>query len=500
MDIRIANVFVERVQRLKDSGLWKVYDDIGLGTLKGQAQAFDNTRCPCLVKMGDESTSETKISKLEVSNPLYLHPSDASTLSIINVKLKGTENYRVWASAMKLALQVKNKVGFINGKCLKPVEDEVLANQWDRCNSIVLTWILNSVCDELYVGQVYFEPAFDVWEELRDTYDKVDGSVVFGLYQKINLLSQNGLINLLTSEPLPSVKAAFAIISREESHRNANGSKGQIQNLGFAAKVNQFFDNKKGVYRGPNPNFKCTHCNKIGHTVERCFEIMGYPQSSKPKNNKFVNQGSKKFSNSSNNGKTGTSSDSNMSTLTSNQISRLLGLLEKADVGPSASIVGGNYLCNFSKGVFCFTSGLSTDSDESTWVVDSGANQHMIMNDKNVFNQIDVTEFNIKIKHPNGSNALVTKIGSVKLSNNVILNDVFVVPEYNVNLLSVYKLAYDNKLSVTFNEHCCYIQDSLTKRILVTGNQLDGLYFCGNATLPVKVRASSFPSTRSSKG
>ncbi|XP_076933169.1 uncharacterized protein LOC143598977 [Bidens hawaiensis] len=141
----------------------------------------------------DASSSETLISKIEASNPLYLHPIDSCTLSIINVKLKGTENYRVWANAMKLALQVKNKVGFINGKCLKLVDDEVLAGQWDRCNSVVLTWILNSVSDELYVGQIYFELAFDAWEELRDTYDNVYGSVVFGFYQNINLPSQNGI-------------------------------------------------------------------------------------------------------------------------------------------------------------------------------------------------------------------------------------------------------------------------------------------------------------------
>ncbi|XP_076901890.1 uncharacterized protein LOC143556467 [Bidens hawaiensis] len=205
--------------------------------------------------------------------------------------------------------------------------------------------------------------------------------------------------NLLTRDPLPTVKAAFAIISREESHRSANGSKSHFQNLGFAAKANQPFDNKKGVNKGPNPNFKYTHCGKIGHTVERCFELVGYPQGSKPKTNNFSNQGSKNNSNSSNNGKSGTSSNSNMTTLTSNQISRLLGLLDKNDQCPSASNIGGNYVGSFSKGVFCFTSGLST-SFESTWVVDSGANQHMIMNDKNVFNQVDVTKFNIKLSIP----------------------------------------------------------------------------------------------------
>ncbi|XP_076893850.1 uncharacterized protein LOC143545969 [Bidens hawaiensis] len=287
--------------------------------------------------MGDEgesSGSKTLISKLDVSDPLYLHPSDSSSLSIINVKLKGTENYRVWANALKLALQAKNKIGFINGKCLKSTDDEVLA--------------------------IYSESAFDVWEELRDTYDKVDGSVIFG--QEVGLLSQNGssvseyyhklttmwkqfdamlqlpscscqasksfndfntLIklmqffmglddvyqqvrtNLLTREPLPTVKTAFSIISREESHMSAN--------------------------------------------VERCFEIVGYPQNSKPRFGKFNNQGAKSLqsnSNSSNSGKASTSSNSTNVSLTPDQISRLLGLLlgllgDKNDDNNQTPNVGG---------------------------------------------------------------------------------------------------------------------------------------------------------------
>lgn len=92
-----------------------------------------------------------------------------------------------------LALQVKNNLGFVTGKCIKPTENDVLANQWDKCNSVVLTWILNSVSEELYVGQVYSQNAFEVWEDLRDTYDKVDGSVFFNLYQ--NKFSKSEWIN-----------------------------------------------------------------------------------------------------------------------------------------------------------------------------------------------------------------------------------------------------------------------------------------------------------------
>ncbi|KAJ0714655.1 putative retrotransposon Copia-like protein [Helianthus annuus] len=69
---------------------------------------------------------ETLISKLEPDNPLYLHASDSTHLTVVNIKLKGTENYTVWANAMLLALRVKNKLGFVDGSIDKPVDDEVV--------------------------------------------------------------------------------------------------------------------------------------------------------------------------------------------------------------------------------------------------------------------------------------------------------------------------------------------------------------------------------------
>lgn len=59
--------------------------------------------------------NRTLISSLDFCDPLFLHPSNTSNLSIFTIKLKGAENYNVWASSMKLALNVKNKIGFIKG-------------------------------------------------------------------------------------------------------------------------------------------------------------------------------------------------------------------------------------------------------------------------------------------------------------------------------------------------------------------------------------------------
>ncbi|XP_022031160.1 uncharacterized protein LOC110932108 [Helianthus annuus] len=293
---------------------------------------------------------------------------------------------------MKLALEAKNKFGFIN---------------------------------ELFLGQIFSKLASEVWTDLKETYDKVDGSVVYDLYIRINCISQNGssvaeyynklttmwkqfdamvhlpscscqaakdyndfsnLIklmqllmglndvyqpvrtNLLTRELFPSVKAAYALISREESHRlSSSGSKGQ--SVSFVAKsnqTNQNSDSRRRNFRGPNSNLKCTNCNMLGHTVNRCFEIIGYPPGMKKRTSGSFGR------NNSNNNKSGPSSSA-VSTLpfTPKQISKLIGLV-----------------------------GLGFDS---------GANQHMIKTDKDMINCVDVSECGLKVGHPNGTRDLKSK-------------------------------------------------------------------------------------------
>ncbi|KAJ0454406.1 putative RNA-directed DNA polymerase [Helianthus annuus] len=290
--------------------------------------------------------------------------------------------------------------------------------------------------------------------------------------------------NLLTREVFPSVKVAFSVVSREESHRlSSSGSKGQ--NVSFVSKSNQTIESKKRTsnQRGPNPNLKCTHCNMLGHTVERCFEIIGYPPGFKKKPNNMSGKGKS-------NAVIGSSTVQSSSGLpfTAEQIAKLLSLVgEKTGVDPPG--VGGES-CFINSCVSC-SSSLFFGS-VCSWVVDSGASQHMVNDDKDMFNVVDVSEFDIKVGHPNGTNVKVLKIGNIKLMGDIILKDVFFVPGYHVNLLSVHRLARDNGVEVVFNEDSCVLQDFKSKKILVTGSQDSGLYLVGKHGNSVSVCFNSF--------
>jgi hypothetical protein len=125
--------------------------------------------------------------------------------------------------------------------------------------------------------------------------------------------------------------------------------------------------------------------------------------------------------------------------------------------------------------IFCSNINLSLDKTHM-WIVDSGANQHMITNYEHVFNSLDVSDLNLSVKHPNGTHAQIMKIGNLKIADGLVLKDVMVIPDYCVNLISVNKMAKDNKLYSLFTESHCYVQDLFNRKLVMIGKEVCGLY------------------------
>ncbi|GJR53325.1 ribonuclease H-like domain-containing protein [Tanacetum coccineum] len=129
---------------------------------------------------------------------------------------------------------------------------------------------------------------------------------------------------------------------------------------------------------------------------------------------------------------------------------------------------------NFNK-FFCNNNRLHDALVADGLIVDSGANQHLTYDDRFLVNIIDISKFGIKVSHPNGTEALITKVGNMVLTKDIILYDVF-------SLMSVHKIARDSNLIVAFDESNCYVlpQGLREMRCLGIGRQKDGLYFFNN--------------------
>ncbi|KAK8318290.1 hypothetical protein V6Z12_A13G165300 [Gossypium hirsutum] len=91
---------------------------------------------------------------------------------------------------MKIALFTKNKHGYVDGTYLRVDLPTGLHPQWDCCNAIFLSWILNIVCQELSVGIVFASSACLVWKDLQEHYSKVDGSKIYYLHHTISSHTQ----------------------------------------------------------------------------------------------------------------------------------------------------------------------------------------------------------------------------------------------------------------------------------------------------------------------
>nr|GEX93448.1 ribonuclease H-like domain-containing protein [Tanacetum cinerariifolium] len=100
---------------------------------------------------------------LSFGDPLYLYPNYTSGTPIVTIK-----------------------------SCKKDSSNHGLANQWDMCNYVVVTCIINSLSSELFVGAIYAKTASEMWNDLKETYDKVDGSAMFNLHKNIYYLNQTG--------------------------------------------------------------------------------------------------------------------------------------------------------------------------------------------------------------------------------------------------------------------------------------------------------------------
>ncbi|XP_049344310.1 uncharacterized protein LOC125808697 [Solanum verrucosum] len=269
--------------------------------------------------------------QLDFGSPLYLHPSENASSTLLLVVFDGT-GYRSWRRAVLRALSVKSKTGFITGKVVKPASTDPSFMQWERCDDMVTSWILNN--------------AKELWDELEDRYDQTNGCKLYQLQKEINDLVQGTLDvtgyytkmkklweemstldvhsqcscvcvcggkakmhqaeqdrrlvhflmglnemytvvrgSILMMSTLPSMAQAFAILSQEERQREVRPHNHTIlesTSLNASVSSNVAAGSKGNSRTSNKSNLFCDFCKRTGHIKDRCYKLHGYPSNSRP--------------------------------------------------------------------------------------------------------------------------------------------------------------------------------------------------------------------------
>nr|XP_004513812.1 uncharacterized protein LOC101489272 [Cicer arietinum] len=289
--------------------------------------------------MAEESSSVINPNpKMEAGTSTVTNLTENTTIPITGYKLNG-QNYTQWARSIRIFLQGKGKEDYISGDAKELEKKDPDYPKWKLENSLVMTWLLNSMTTEAGETFMYYSTAAEIWSVARETYSNTDNtSAIFEIKSLLHELRQGdttvtdyyntltrywkqldiyedivwtcpedskqykimvekdriyqfllGLTKhlddvrgrILGTKPLPNIREVFSEMKREESRRKVMlGSTYQSSiNEGSALAVKGSYKKSRGW---------CDHCKKSGHNKETCWVIHGKPADWKPSWNRDI--------------------------------------------------------------------------------------------------------------------------------------------------------------------------------------------------------------------
>lgn len=133
---------------------------------------------------------------ISISSPINaetyaIHHFDSPSTFLVSPLLTG-DNYGSWSRAITMALRAKNKLGFVDGS-FPILTDKAYIPNWERCNDLVSSWILNSVSPNIHPRILYADTAAQIWVDLKYCFSQSNAPKIYQLKLSITVLKQEGM-------------------------------------------------------------------------------------------------------------------------------------------------------------------------------------------------------------------------------------------------------------------------------------------------------------------
>lgn len=285
----------------------------------------------------------------QYDNPYFLHSSDHAGLQLVADRLTTGADFHSWRRSVRMALNVRNKLGFIDGTISKPPLNHRDSGSWSRCNVMVATWLMNSVSKKIGQSLLFMNTAEGIWNNLMLRFKQDDAPRVYEIEQRLSCIQQGPMDvsayytelvtlweeyknyiglpvctcgrcecnaallweklqqrsrvtkflmglneayeqtrrHILMLKPIPCIDEAYNIVAQDERYRVM---KPAMKTESVAFQATSSFDGNSS-YQYDQPEFvaayntyrpkgnrpMCTHCGKMGHTLQTWFQVHGYP-------------------------------------------------------------------------------------------------------------------------------------------------------------------------------------------------------------------------------
>ncbi|XP_020229072.1 uncharacterized protein LOC109810097 [Cajanus cajan] len=294
---------------------------------------------------------------------------------------------------------------------------------------MVKGWLKSAMDKEVRSRVKYATTACEIWEELEERFAKGSAPRVYELRRTMTLLRQEKLskrlmqmrerdqlydflmglddvfgtvkTHILSMTPVISLGHAYHLVGEVEQQRLISVMhKPTTEPVAFQTQSVRY--NKEGTKRidWRKKKLKCEHCQKMGHTEDKCYEIIGYPPDWGKKNKERKdNRGGPKAAQV-------VTTERPIPGLSMQQYERLMQQL-KGDAELVVTILQSKPNMNMASKII-FT---------KPWVIDSGATAHITCDSALLIEERFTNQQPVKI--PNGQNILVKSIGITELPNGV---------------------------------------------------------------------------------
>ncbi|RVX15028.1 hypothetical protein CK203_007745 [Vitis vinifera] len=223
--------------------------------------------------------------------------SDSSPILITGHKLNG-HNYLQWSQSVLLFICGKGNDEYLTGEAAMLETTEPGFRKWKIESSMIMSWLINSMNNDIGENFLLFGTAKDIWDAAKETYSSsentselfsatyrqiVEQKRLFKFFLGLNRELDDVRGRIMGIKPLPSLKEAFSEVRREESRKKVMmGSKEQpAPTLDASALAARSF-NSSGGDRQKRDRPWCDYCKKLGHYKEACWKLHGKPVNWKP--------------------------------------------------------------------------------------------------------------------------------------------------------------------------------------------------------------------------